>query len=641
MKFSKDFFFQTPTLIETFGTDLCLKVPLYKRKHQLKPIYINQELYKEYISPAHDSYLEMQQEMASLFQITLCIEYAEKPLEIVGHAYIDRQSDPGSNNFHPGSGRSCYLGKHFNLKGEKTPFALTRDGLMSINTGIWEAVASNSLTDTMPYPIAPVLAILECNHYSPAYFEGENIFLKNAIIVRVNKCASMERVTHVHYMGKKLEKKELLKAARDIGSMEGAKFIERILHGMWSAGNISLNGSFFDMETFCCVKGRHPQYSAMEWYRSNYFGFEYLGQLNVLRALCNNKLINLDSLAFTDINYEFKEGMATSLMNGFLKLMGFNAKEIPDYFKYKIKSLINSFLLLSRKFYLNKERLKTSNPNSLSCSVYDFSKFFRYYPLVKSNIIAEKQMEAFLTLIICSNQINNNYDNYFKREYSRKEEKYLNKSIYKKFSPYIAKHSQDKDSDEIIKKFIRVYDKVHMKIMNKLNLVYSDVEVKSYYLNEDRRYLFSSNKYSYYLSIISEKNINVHFIINQLILACYRNFTYLINNKVPVNIHVYQEGFSCCLMDKIGGFQIHLHIFNADLFKSIDENKISLYFKNRKIKFNLTHIRDINSITLTSVGFKNKELLSDDNFHFQKGSLLALYYEDEFVEMHLLDPEYY
>ena len=404
---------------------------------------------------------------------------------------------------------------------------------------------------------------------------------------------------------------------------------------------MSLNGSFFDMETFCSVKGRNPQYSAMQWYRSNYFGFEYLGQLNVLRGLCKNQLINYNSVEYIDIKYEFNAGFTQSILDGFIKMMGFNSPNIPIYLQKKLQPLVNSFLYLSRKFYFKKEWLRTSNPNSLSSCVYDFSRFFRNYPLIKSNIYVEDQMNEFLTMIMSSQKINSNYDNYFKYKYSEKEEKFLNKEIYRKFSSYMIKNHLVGEKDDDIQNFIREYDKIHMKIMSELKLNYQDIEVNAYYFNEDRRYLFSSNKYAHHLSIHTEKSLNLHFIINQLILANYRNFTYLINNKVPTNIYIYYEGFSCCLMDKKGMFQIYLHIFNADLFNSIDKEKLSIFYRYKKINFNLKYIKEINSLTLMSRSFKNKKLLHCNNFYFQTNSFLALYYEDTLIEMHLLDPKYY
>ena len=136
MPYKADIFFQKPVIKQVSNEDLFLQVPLFKRQNPLKPIYINHELYQAFIASEINGDQALSYDLSSLFQVTINEDQAEFPLIIVGYAYVDRQLDPDSKAGHIGSGRSYYLGKYFNIKGEKTPFALNKDGVMDLEKAI-------------------------------------------------------------------------------------------------------------------------------------------------------------------------------------------------------------------------------------------------------------------------------------------------------------------------------------------------------------------------------------------------------------------------------------------------------------------------------------------------------------------------
>src|SRR3989338_5206782 len=205
-KIGKTHFFKKPSIVEKLGEELFLKVPIYKRNQKLNAIYINTDLFKSYISAINTNEEKIYEELESLFQMTILSEQAQQPLSIMGYAYVDRQVDPHCNTINPGSGRSYYFGKHFNLKGEITPFAFAGDGLLNLELGIFETISSNALSNNMPFPPPPILAILLKEDFSSIHYEGGKIKVKNSIIIRVNLNSSLERISHIHYLNKPMDR---------------------------------------------------------------------------------------------------------------------------------------------------------------------------------------------------------------------------------------------------------------------------------------------------------------------------------------------------------------------------------------------------------------------------------------------------
>lgn len=637
---NKKLFFEKPFIVEKLGEDLFLKIPIYKRKEPLHPLYLNISLYKSYIQSPQIDESELYNELKLLFQITTLIDKAESPLSVVGYAYVDKQVDPHSTTINPGSGRSYYFGKYFNLKGEITPFALTGDGLMNLEQGIFETISSNSLLDSTPFPVPPVMAILVREDYTSIIYEKKPLTVRNSIIIRVNVESSLERVSHLHYINKPINKSDLLAASTNFGLTEGTKFIERILHGMWSSGNISLTGSFLDMETMCSVKGRHPQFSATRYFKDNYFGFETLGQLKVLRALINNKRINSDSVLLDDVHSCFNKGLRTSLLHGFFGLMGFSNKRIATKFKRELTPLIDLFVFLSRKFYFNEKYFLANNPNSLLASVFDFSNFFRLYPLIKRIEPVQNHEQAFFNAILINEHRNSFYDDFFHFRKDVKTTKHINRQIYKKFFPYISRNSQF-DIDGLtseIRPFIKMYDQVHTSIMTRLKLKYEKIEANAYYINEDRKYLFASNKYMFTLaSRYTEENTGrISRLINQIILANYRNFKYEINNKLPTNMHVYWEGFSCILLDKKGNMQIYLYLFDINQLADFNRKNLALFFQNTPVRFRTLRDKKNNSFMLISEKIGSECLLIDKPIFFGSDLYLSILLNNRPITLELL-----
>ena len=127
-----------PASFKRLGKDLFLPVPLYRAKKRYKPVYINAALFNRLFRPGKTlSFEEMAVFIQAYFNFTF--EKEKGSGEPIGTAYVDRQADPLdlSLSGNLGSGRAYYVGKYFNIKGEKTPLAISSkrrfsDGLLEM-----------------------------------------------------------------------------------------------------------------------------------------------------------------------------------------------------------------------------------------------------------------------------------------------------------------------------------------------------------------------------------------------------------------------------------------------------------------------------------------------------------------------------
>src|ERR1700722_9644461 len=159
--------FATPDAVARLGDEVFLKLPLYKAKTAYRAVYINDRLFQKYFDALNlTSWQEKADFIAGYFSFTLAADISTG--EQIGWAHVDRQADPTDISLggNLGSGRAYYVGKHFNIKGEKTPLAVSNmrrisDGYLEAERGIWETVAANALKNDLQSGVTPVLAILD------------------------------------------------------------------------------------------------------------------------------------------------------------------------------------------------------------------------------------------------------------------------------------------------------------------------------------------------------------------------------------------------------------------------------------------------------------------------------------------------
>lgn len=559
---------QLPGAVKRMGKDIFVKLPLFRSKKRYIPIYINKVLYEEFFGKVA-SHKEMTKKIADMFSVTIDPDEARRGQ--IGWAYTDRQYDPLNialkDNL--GSGRAYYIGKNFNLKGEKTPLATSSDpyfsnGFLEAERGIWEALISNTLDGDMETGVPPILAILDTKEL--CFVQWRKELVKRVRIIRIDRKGALDRLTHTFLNKAPLSKKVLLETARCFGRQEGEKFMGRILHGAWSAGNISLKGDLMDFDTVCAVKGRAPQFSANLWHHENFFGYEWEGQTKILKSLCDDAAINSKRMDYESLHQVMVTAMDYHIALGFLSLMGFKeTKKIFTHYRQEVEILARDFSQLARKFYPKRDGLVALVGLCHLIHVFDFSAFFRIYPLLKRT--GRFTTERGLSVMCDGELLQNALLPSALTGRPQEEVRYLEEHVFTHFTDHcVSSERQLKNLRVKTAKFIERYDALFNKIMRAFPENIYAVEARAYVINEDRFYLFPTFTPTYILSKMDGKTKYQQTLIDLFIRASKR--TPATAKTQIADIRVYKEGYYCILLDGRGNHQ-HCFSFFKDQFPKI------------------------------------------------------------------------
>jgi hypothetical protein len=547
----------TPEAVNRLGTDVFVKLPLFRTQKRYLPIYINRNLYREFFGEIN-SFEQMREVIIDHFSVTIDTE--EPHGEQVGWAYADRQYDPLNialkDNL--GSGRAYYVGQCFNIKGEKTPLATSPDpyfsnGFLEMERGIWETMSANILGSDLETPVPQVLAILDLGEWCQVKWRKK--LEKRVKIVRIDRGGSLDRITHVFFRKTPLSKERLHQTAQLFGKQEGEKFIERILHGAWSAGNISLDGRLMDFDTICAVKGRAPQFSANLWHYENFFGYEWEGQAKILEALCNDNTINKESVTYDNLFHGMVAAMETHIAKSLPSLMGFtHTEEIFDAQHEKIIALAKEFMALARKFYPKYNGFSAVSGLCNLIHVFDLSVFFRSYPLLKR--AGKFSIERALNIMCASTLLHDPFVRSTPTSLPPEDQKYLEEKVFPYFAAHqITSEEQFEEMRQQAAKFIEQYDELFDKIMEAFKEELCEIETRAYIINEDRFYLFPVFTPSYILSKYEgEASHKRQQILIELFIKAGRRNPSRTSERIA-DIRVYKEGYYYILLDGKGGYR--------------------------------------------------------------------------------------
>ena len=512
-------------LSEYFVEDNFVSQRVYKSSKKYIPLYINAELYEQIFNTKYDEESAFER-ISETFSITLDSKKSNN--EFVGTGYADKQEDPMgiSLSGNQGSGRAYFYGECFNIKGDKTTLATSpkevySNGKFSLAAAIKETIISNILSKELSISTFETLAILDTTdnfEFISEYLatddtvKEERYTLPSVIEIRVNTDKKLYRVSNA-FINKEIFSFEQLKELSDkLALLEAEKFIKRFLHGSWSVGNISVNANLIDFDTSSFVKGRNPQFSNTNKYKSNYFGYEILGSKMILKLLYENGLDNqeykFDELE-KNIDYKYNEYLKIE----FCKIIGLDYAR--DYLQHKsiIDDLFNKFIYLSKQFLPNYYDLNVLEENSNNTFIYDFSNFFQHYLIVRNKNSND--------LLYGVNLLLNDTT-----KVSYKKVGFVKDKAEEFFKEYIL---QDSDDSKVLSEainFVNLYSKLFDEIEKETDI--NDIKFRQYILNMNRNYLYGcEDTYSVLSYLYSEKrldNFTLNKIINNLITTNIRNF---------------------------------------------------------------------------------------------------------------------
>ena len=545
--------YNTPHSIKRLGEAIFIKLPLYEAKRSLEPIYINSGLFKTLFKKSL-SWQNQADFIKHLFSVTL--DVSQSTGQQCGWAFVDKQGeDPYGISLlgNQGSGRAYYTGTCFNIKGEKTPLATSQslnhsNGILTMGDGIWSALVGNSLYEEFSVKPSQVLAILR-------------IDAQRCIIVRIDESGELDRITHLYYRPSPLTTKQLHRAANDLARLEADKFIHRILHGAWSAGNTSLLGHLIDYDSVCAVKGRQPQFSFSADYPDNYFGFEDLGQLKILKSLCDHPLINQEGVQLAALDIKFKDSFKKYLTEGLVYLMGFeDFQTLAKNPSTLLKHVAEAFFALSHYTYaVSPQSFNTNYPSALFFHLYDFSAFFRLYPLLKQS--GQFTISRALTLLMGSPlqqaKVLSEYDDIGPEELSAR----LKEAFEHYLIPFDVNHLEALEKEAKI--FIEQYDHI-FQLMHEVTTTHAnDVVARAYVINEDRFYLFPVfSLESLLIDLQTEVSPQViHRFIQHFIQANQRRPQQDMEKNYTANFRFFKEGFSHVFIGIKGEYSVVICLY--------------------------------------------------------------------------------
>ncbi len=592
----KKIFFAKPRSIDRLGSDIFVEMKLYKSAKKHTPIYINKMLFERLTGLKNLGWQEMSDAIEELFSSTIEEEYSNG--ESIATVYADKQADPLNISLsgNLGSGRAYYAGSVFNIKGEKTILAISddhkhSDGMLEMERSIWETVVANSFQNDLSNGLSPVLAILDMNETCQPYWREKPV--KKSKIIRIDENGELDRVSHDFYNKRQYSQADLDILTEKFGILEAEKITHRILHGGWSAGNISPNAHMIDFDTVATVKGRGALYSYTKWYPHNRFGYEYLGSLCILNSIADS---NQTPLNKGDLEEKLVLTRDNHISELFVKLMGFaNYQEISQKYKDELDEVIQLFNSLSKKIYKKKDGESCKEENSNFIHAFDLSLFLRIFPI---NQISNKYSNEELSSIICSDGIiedcftdDNDQATDIELEYIDGVNKFIGED-------YILSLQDYNMLKMALAYFIKKYTEIFEHILAEEALDINEIILNAYIINQDRKYLFPYYTPSFY---IAEKDLNPEVknkIISKVIQASQID---IVKNDYVTDIIIYNEGCIYKRLKTDGSYQLEIELFD----------KISLGKKPLIIIDDKEHHSMIVEDIIIITGFNMEEILEN------------------------------
>ncbi len=531
-----------PVIGEMIEEKNLIKHTVYQAKQNYKLIFVNKKLYEKIFNEQYNE--SSKQKLEEMFSITL--EEKMSNGEVIGEGFADLQKDDSgiSLSGNLGSGRAFFYGKNFNIKGERTSLATSKDiyysdGKMCLPAALKESVFANIIAKDFDPSCFQTLAVFDKNrsYIYRQQFLNENdevvdeyFKLKEAIEVRYYDKEQFFRISNKIANEKPFEESEIKLLCENIGKMEAYKFIARFLHGSWSAGNLTTNGNMLDFDTACFVEGRNPQFSNTNKYKASYFGYEILGQKMLIK-----NIIDYDLKLGVDISYDKSEQLIDisykeNVMKYFCDILGLDYKAHYSKNKELIDEMFYHFNILSRQFLPNYYELNVNAKYVNNTYIYNFSRFFQKF-LLKMNK-NDYILQALSLLLAPTKSI----------EYEKVGK--IKDIIQENFADILI----EDDENLAFKTFKEITDFANLTIKLYSNFNVEEIEkikLKSYVVNFDRHYLYNNNFLFDKINNLYERGSlsanDVDKIINATIELNRRNFDFSNEKNFKLGLKICNE----------------------------------------------------------------------------------------------------
>ncbi|MFZ5952785.1 MAG: hypothetical protein ACOYXC_18930 [Candidatus Rifleibacteriota bacterium] len=497
--------------------------------------------------------------------------------------FVDRQADPMnmSLNGNQGSGRAFYHGSCFNLKGiGKTVLATSGDpnhsnGRLDLVSALWEAICSNVIATNLQTGSAPVLAVIDTGQQIKVPWRDG--LYPGGSIIRIDTDGQLDRPTHAFFRNQPISENEFLKFAANLGRQDGEKFIERILHGCWSAGNVSMNGHFIDYDTVLALRTRAPQWSYRANWLSNFFGLEGDGQKKLLKAMSDHP-INRDAVSEKKLWQAFDQERYRQICKRMPDLMGFNnidevqsvTNNSNEYFK-----LVDTFIELSALMHPDFAATAPWHEHNSELAVFDFSRLFRFFPiwLDGHEFNCDEAMKLLKNPALRPGSL---------AEMTVDVEKHL-----KQFFCVESSHKK-RATTRKARWFVDTLHSMMQKFRCRHPEKWRQLMVKAWVVNEDRTYINCRPGNDFLVALVqllkADKIDSTAFakMIQLIIKSCDRVFKPDIQKEHQTDIRIYLNGYTCRLVNKSGSFRHQMHIFSELVSESSETAKWEVNFNEEK-----------------------------------------------------------
>ena len=381
----------TPDALKALGSSMMVTETLRKISTDAMDVtYINRQLLAEL---GYSELLKDESDLVTRIKNAFGWELDDSSETQTKMAWADRQRDPMNIalNGNEGSGRAVYYGKSFNVKGVgqtklvgKHADADHRNGRISFSSAAWEALGGNTINSEITLGSSPILTVIKLKKKMARPWDPTGDPVNLALVVRIDN-GSLIRPTHALHESAQRELLDPVRFAERVGRAEGEKFVQRIVHGAWSAGNTSVNGHIIDMDTVSSVETRNPQYSFVDRFESTHFGLEWQGFRELLKHFKHSDLKSLQDTLFRSR----KDAIAL----GFGNLLGYNL----DYVPLRSRPEYQELEVLSQEFEYLSTRVNslgtspyTADGSGTANAYFDFSRMLRVLPSVRGLHMSEQ-----------------------------------------------------------------------------------------------------------------------------------------------------------------------------------------------------------------------------------------------------------